>query len=157
VNLYFAKLQCNVIMYYLLLLMITGGCFQLWQDSHNDQWWYGKRNKNSEFSYAMPNMCVLHMHIHHLCFSIPLVYSLSQVFFLRVATTINVYFQAKNENPSSTVVSGKDMSRVLEAPTTPTMALYAFRVTCFVLQGQSMTWMNLTSLLRLEWGCNGFS
>ncbi len=71
-------------------------------------------------------------------FPIPLVYSLSQVFFLGVATTINVYFQAKNENPSSTVVSGKDMSRVLEAPTTPTMALYAFRVTCFVLQGQSM-------------------
>jgi len=76
---------------------------------------YGKRNKNSEFSSAVPNMCVLHMHIHQLCFSIPLVYSLSQVFFLRVATKISVYFQAKNENSSSTVVSGKDLSRVLEA------------------------------------------
>jgi hypothetical protein len=55
------------------------------------------------------------MHIHQLCFSIPLVYSLSQIFFLRIATTISVYFQAKNENSSSTVVSGKDVSSVLEA------------------------------------------
>jgi hypothetical protein len=75
---------------------------------------YGKRNKNSEFSYAKANMCVLHMNIHQLCFSIPLVYSLSKVFFLRVATTISVYFQATNENSSSTVVWGKDISRVLE-------------------------------------------
>jgi len=86
----------------------------------------------------MPNMCVLHMHIHQLCFSIPLVYSLSQVFFLRVATTISVYFQAKNEKFFKHTGVGEGYAKSSGGPTPPTMALYAFRVRWFVLQGQSM-------------------
>ncbi len=142
-------MQCD----HVLLLMITGGCFQLWQDSHNDQWWYGKTNKNSEFSYAMPNMCVLHMHIHQLCFSIPLVYSLSQIFFLRIATTISVYFQAKNENSSSTVVSGKDVSSVLEAQ--PLLLWLSMPLGLHVLFYKGSQWNEAHKLVaawtRMQW------